>query len=388
MFSKCRYSGKPDSMIPFGSFRIGRIYGIDIEINYTWFIIFALVTAALAFSYFPTVYPSIPPAINLINGFLTSILFFGSVLFHEMMHSIVAMRNGLKISKITLFIFGGVSQMTGEPDTPGVEFRMALAGPMSSFFLSFIFAGIFILSRNLNSQIISAPFGWLAIINFVLAAFNLFPGFPLDGGRVFRATLWYFMKDIKRATLYASRLGQAFAYTLIFLGLLMVFRGLLDGLWLVLIGWFLNNAAQGSYQQLVLRTALEDVKVKDVMNTEVESLSPNTTLSQAVNDFFLKFKKARFPVAEQGDLLGSITLNNIKKVPEQEWDNHQVKEVTEPVSTDKVTEPETGASDALMQMSTGRAGNLFVVENNHLLGFINRNDILRLLRLRTSLKRG
>lgn len=379
------------TMIPFGSIKIGRISGIDIEINYTWFVIFILVAAALAFAYFPTVYPQLPVSVNIINGLLTSILFFGSVLFHELMHSSVALRNGLNISKITLFIFGGVSQMEDEPPTAGVEFRMALAGPLSSFALAMVFGGIwFVLVRAGVSAAFFAPFGWLALINGLLGAFNLVPGFPLDGGRVFRSILWYFFNDITRATRIAARVGQGFAYSLIIFGLLMIFRGFLDGLWLILIGWFLNNAARGSYQQLVLRTQLGETNVKEVMNPNVETVKPDLSLEQVVRDFFMRFKFSRFPVIDQEhNLLGLITLTGVKNVPRDKWETTEVSKIIEPAEKDVIINPDDEALSALMQMSQENTPQLLVIDNNNkLTGLVSRKDIVRLLKVRRRLETG
>lgn len=374
-------------MIPFGSFKIGNISGIDIEINYTWFVIFFLVTAALAFAYFPTVYPQLSVTVNIINGILTSLLFFSSVLFHELMHSSVALRNGLVIRKITLFIFGGVSQMEDEPPTAGIEFKMAIAGPLSSIALAFVFGGIFFLLFSAKvSPAFYAPYGWLSLINGLLGLFNLVPGFPLDGGRVFRAALWAFFKDIKRATKIASRFGQGFAYSLIILGLIMIFRGFLDGLWLVLIGWFLNNAAKGSYQQLILRSQLGDVKVEQLMMKDIEVISPDLNLNQVVEDYFINLKKECFPVAnEQANFIGTISLNDVRSVPKDEWQKTAVKDAAKPASSDRYINSQEEAITALMQMSQENKDQLLVVDDGELKGLITKRDISGLIKIRSRL---
>jgi Zn-dependent protease/CBS domain-containing protein len=374
-------------MIPFGSFKIGRISGIDIEINYTWFIIFFLVAAALAFAYFPTVYPQLSVTVNIINGVLTAILFFASVLFHELMHSSVAQRNGLMIKKITLFIFGGVSQMEEEPPTAGVEFRMAIAGPLSSIVLAFVFGGIFFaLTQAGASAAFFAPYGWLALINALLGVFNMVPGFPLDGGRVFRSILWAWTKDIKKATKIASLFGQGFAYSLIIFGLFMIFRGFLDGLWLILIGWFLNNAARGSYQQLLLRTQLGDVNVEKLMIKDIETIGSDVNLQNLVDDYFVKLKVSWLPVVgDEGKLLGVVSLNDVKAVDQDRWGETLIKEVLQHAPADRIISSKDEAIAALMQMSQENLEQLLVVDEERLVGEVYRKDIVSLLKIKSRL---
>ena len=376
-------------MIPFGSFRLGSIFGIDIEINYTWFIIFGLVTAALAFAYFPTIYPGLPPGITLVMGVFTSLVFFASVLLHELMHSIVAIRNGMHIQKITLFIFGGVSQLTDEPPTPGIEFKMAIAGPSTSLALGVIFGVIaYLFSISGLSAAFFGPFVWLGIINVLLGAFNMVPGFPLDGGRVLRAALWAAFKNMQRATRVAARLGQGFAYSLIILGLVFIFSGLLDGLWLILIGWFLNNAAQSSYQQLQLREVLRGVNVEQIMKKDVEVLPAQTNLREAVDDYFLRSSRATFPVVKdpEGELVGVVRINDVQAIPQSEWQEKEVAQVSKPLPENKKVEPQEDAMGALTKMSEANTDNLLVVSQKRLQGKINRRDIISLIKIKSKLK--
>lgn len=388
-YLKPAYHGYKPPMIPFGSFRIGRIFGISIEVNYTWFIIFALVTAALAFAYFPTVYPGLTVGVSLVMGIVTSFLFFASVLIHELMHSLVAIRNGMKVSKITLFIFGGVSQLTDEPQTPAIEFKMAIAGPGTSFVLGIIFGAIAYGFGALGlSPAFFGPFVWLGIINILLGAFNLVPGFPLDGGRVLRSALWAIFKDIRRATKVAARFGQGFAYFLIIVGLVFIFSGLLDGLWLILIGWFLNNAAQGSYQQLMLRETLKGVDVKQIMKKDVETIPAQTRLREAVDEHFLKSQKAVFPVvtAPAGELVGVVRINDVQTIPQDKWEEKEVGQVSKPLPDEKKIEPKEGVVEALTKMSQAKTDNLLVVTDKQLKGKVNRQDIVRLIKIKSRLK--
>lgn len=377
------------SMIPFGSFRIGKLFGIDIEINYTWFIIFGLVTAALAFAYFPTVYPGLSVGVSVVMGIITSFLFFASVLLHELMHSVVAMRNGMHIQKITLFIFGGVSQLTDEPQTPGIEFRMAIAGPGTSFVLGIAFGVIALGFISINaSPAFFGPFVWLGIINVLLAVFNLIPGFPLDGGRVLRSILWASFKNIERATRVASLFGQGFAYFLIVTGLVFIFSGLLDGLWLILVGWFLNNAAQGSYQQLILRESLKGVNVNQLMKKDVQAMPSQTKLKEAVSDYFLRSNKSTYPVVETptGELVGIVRINDVQSIPQQEWEQREVKQVSKPLPAEKQVNPDEDAMGALLKMTQAKTDNLLVVDKKHLQGKVNRKDIMRLIKIKSRLK--
>ena len=376
-------------MIPFGSFRIGRIFGISIEINYTWFIIFGLVTAALAFAYFPTIYPGLPVGITLIMGVFTSLLFFASVLLHELMHSVVAIRNGMHIQKITLFIFGGVSQLTDEPPTPAVEFKMAIAGPGTSFVLGIIFGGIaYAFNVSGLSAAFFGPFVWLGIINVLLGAFNMVPGFPLDGGRVLRAALWAIFKNVQRATRVAARFGQGFAYSLIILGLVFIFSGLLDGLWLILIGWFLNNAAQSSYQQLRLREILRGVNVEQIMKKDIEVLPAQTKLREAVDEYFLRSSRATFPVVRDpdGELVGVVRIGDVQAIPQKEWGEKEVEAVSKPLAEKRKVEPGEDAMGALAKMSEANTDDLLVVSEKHLQGKVNRQDIVRLIKIKSKLK--
>lgn len=372
--------------LPLSGIRIGSIFGISIEINFTWFVIFALVTLSLSTAYFPYQYPSLSTVSNFILGVITSFLFFGSVIFHELCHSLVAKLNNIPIKKITLFIFGGVAQMSQEPTSPGVEFKMAVAGPLSSLGLAFVFGFIWFMSRALGlSVFVTAPAQYLSIINVLLAVFNLLPGFPLDGGRVLRAGLWSWLKDITAATRIAARAGEIFAYILIFTGFLGVLSQQWGLGWFILIGWFLQQAAQGSYQHLVFERALSHVKVKDIMSKEIETVGPDYTLDQLVNDYFLRFKFGRFPVVRDGELLGIITLHDIKGVPREEWSYKVAQDVLTPLEKVLVVSPEDEAVKALTRMAQGEIGHLLVVERNKLVGLVTRSDIIRLIKVKTEL---
>jgi len=257
------------------SVKLGRIWGIPIGLHTSWFLVFGLLTWTLSTGYFPLEYPHLSPWLHVILGVVTSVLFFGSVLGHELGHAAIALRNRIPVKSITLFIFGGVAQISREPRTPGAEFRIAIAGPLVSFALALFFGGVWLVSRSL--PILAAPGVYLMRINFILAVFNLIPGFPLDGGRVLRAIVWALTKSFRQASQAAAFSGQLIAFGFIGFGIFTIFRGqLLNGAWLVFIGWFLQNAAASTYSQTNLQHAMEGITVGEVMNCDCERVTPLT----------------------------------------------------------------------------------------------------------------
>lgn len=278
-----------------GSLKIATIMGIPIRIHFTWLVIFGLITWALSAFYFPAYVPDLSIAIYWISGAAAAILLFASVAFHELAHSFVALKYRLPIISITLFIFGGVAQMKDEPPTSQAEFRIAIAGPLSSFFLSLFFFAVYTL---VTTQITEALFLYLAQINFILGAFNLIPGFPMDGGRVVRAFIWKRSQDFFYATRKAASYGQKIALFFMFFGIFSIFTGFIGGLWLILIGWFLYSAAQASYQQAGLQETLSGIKVRDIMTKDIVTMPLNITTETSVNEYFLKYGYGGFPILD------------------------------------------------------------------------------------------
>lgn len=368
------------------SFKIGTVFGIDIEINSTWFIVFFLVTFSLI-SYFPAAYPELSTWASVIDGLITSILFFLSVLFHELSHSIVAKRNQLDIKRITLFVFGGVAQMSDEPSSPRVEFKMAVAGPAASYFLALFFGGLFLASRATSLGLgITAPFQYLAFINLALGTFNLIPGFPLDGGRILRAGLWSYQGNLAKATQMAARGGQFFAFGLVFLGVLLFFRAdFLGGIWLIFLGWFLNQAATSGYKQTFLRQALLGVKIEEIMSKNVLLAPANLTLSQLVDDYFLRYKVGRFPVIENGQLLGIVTLRNVKEIPREKWRTTLVRDALKPLNENDFISAEEDVMAAFKKLAQHELGQLLVFNQGKLVGIVTKSDILRLAKFKGEL---
>lgn len=368
--------------------RLGRVFGIEIFISYSWFLIFALVTVSLAYGVFPSRFPGQSSATYITIGLVASALFFASLLFHELSHSLVANRNHIPIKKITLFIFGGMSQMSAEPADPKAEFKMAAAGPLASFFLAAFF---FLLASALAASGLPiqffAPFSWLAEINLLLGIFNLAPGFPLDGGRLLRAVVWRQTGDFDRATRVAARSGQGVALVLIGLGLFLFLFGQIGGIWLVLIGWFLYQSALSGFRQIVIEHALAGIPVKDVMSPDVTTVPPDTTLEDLVNHYFLKHRFGRFPVVSGNDLLGVVTLHDVKDVPHERWPVVRAGEIVEPVEKTMVIKSASTALKALFKMADDEIGHLLVVdEDEKLVGIITRSDLFRVIRVRGELE--
>lgn len=361
-----------------GSLRIATIWGIPIRVHFSWLIIFGLITWLLSTAYFPNAAPQLPVTDYWINGSVAALLLFVSVAFHELSHSFIARRYKMPIISITLFIFGGVAQMRGEPPHPKAEFRMAVAGPLSSFFLSGVFFIAYSLSEN---QITRALFVYLAQLNLILGLFNLIPGFPMDGGRVVRAYLWNRTQNFFYATRKASGYGQKIALFFIIFGFFSIFAGLPGGLWLMLIGWFLYSAAQASYQQASLQETLNGIKVKDIMTKEIVTVHPNMSIDEVVNDYFLRYGYGGFPVVDDGKFLGFITLKEIKDVPRERWKDTTLFKVYAPHDKRWEVSEEDAATKALELMISEDKGRLVVTDRDNVIGLITRNGIARYVQI-------
>jgi len=367
-----------------GSITLGEILGIAIRLHSSWFLIAALVTWSLAGGYFPQEYPGWAAATYWIVGAVTAILFFASVLLHELGHSVLALREKVPVRSITLFIFGGVAQISREPPTAGAEFRIAIAGPLTSLAL----AGLFGLLKVAvpGDAVLAAPAAYLARINLGLALFNLIPGFPLDGGRVLRSLLWGLGANFRSATRWASWAGRGVAFLFILAGVGQMFLGgFLNGLWIAFIGWFLNNAAESSYQQVVLRDTLAGVTAADVMSRECLTVPSDLPLDRLVEDHVLSAGRRCFFIADSGDLQGLITLHNIKAVPSDRRDGFTASQVMTPVDALFRARPDEDLLSLLQRMDEADVNQVPVMDNGHLLGVITREHLLRYMRLRSDL---
>ncbi len=367
------------------TWHIGKIFGIEINIDASWLIIFVLVTWTLAGSQFPTQYPGWSPLLYWIVGIATSILFFASILGHELAHSLIAIQRGEKVRSITLFIFGGVAQITEEPERPLTELLMALAGPLSSLAIAAAFWALWLLTRDVTEPV-AALARYLAIINASLAFFNLIPGFPLDGGRVLRAVIWGLSGDLRAATRAASWLGQGIAFLFMLWGISQVFFGLwLNGLWIAFIGWFLQNAAVSGYRQLMVRDMLRDIQAEDLMTDEFEVVTADLTVQQLVDDYILRHRHHAYPVADEGQLQGIICLHDVRAVPRERWGTTRVSEVMTPREKVLTVSAEDNGNTVLALLNTEDVHQLPVIEDNRVMGMLRRSDIIRYLQLRSEL---
>ncbi len=367
----------------FGRVHLFKVFGIPIRLDYTWFLILALFTWVLASTYYPSMFPEWKPAIHWILGFLSALLLFASVLLHELGHSWVAIRSGIPITSITLFIFGGMARMSRQPPNAQVELRMAIAGPLTSLALG-------VLSLTLAQLFPAAPaaiFSLLGRTNVALALFNLLPGFPLDGGRVLRALLWKKKGDLVWATRISSRAGKIIAVTIIGMGFVSVMRGNIGGIWLAIIGLFLLQAAETAYQQVLFRASLSGIKVRQIMRPDVVVVPPELTINRLVDDYFLKYHYTCFPVVHEGKLVGAITLRNVRHLSRGEWSTTPVKDAMTLLEEIATLEPAEDAVKVLQRMVKDGIGRFPVVERGRVVGILTRRDIVELLKIKTDLGR-
>ncbi len=374
-----------------GSFRIGKIAGIDIYINVSWIIILVLLTVTLATGWFPQLYPGWSTATYWIVGFISSILLFVSVLLHELAHSLVARRRGLPVKNITLFIFGGVSNIEREPTSPGVEFQMAFVGPLTSIVIGIV---CFLLQLPLRGtrlplEALEGILFYLAVTNVLLGVFNLIPGFPLDGGRVLHSIIWKLTGSMRQATRVATISGQIIAYLFIFGGIWLFFIGnYWNGIWLGFIGWFLLSAAQSANSQVMLESELRGVTVGEVMNPKPTLVPANISLQQLVDEYFLPQGLRSALVMQADQLAGLITLSDIRHVPREQWGQVPVGHAMIPLERLHVVQPQQSLNDVLPLMAGRDVNQLPVVQNGAVVGVVSRDAIVHYLEVRRSLGLG
>ncbi|MEM1587848.1 MAG: site-2 protease family protein [Candidatus Bathyarchaeia archaeon] len=369
------------------SIKIGKIMDIEIKLHYTWLIIFFFITWSIALGYARLQYLNLPSIFYWIIGVATAFIVFFSVLIHELFHSLIAKRKGLHVPRITLFIFGGVAEIAEEPKNPSVELKMAAAGPLSSLMVAMVFALGWFSSRLLNlSPLIKAPLQYGFTINLMLALFNLIPAFPMDGGRIFRAIVWKKTNDIVKATRTSALVAEGFSYMFMVFGFIWLFFGaLMNGLWLIFIGWFLKSGAETSLKQTIIAQALGKVKIKDIMSSPVCSVNSNNSLKEIVENCFYKYKHGGFPVVDNGELKGIITLEDLRKIPREDWDKTLVKQVMTPAEKILTVKPDEPALEALIKMSAFKIGRLPVIDRGNVIGIVTRSDIIHAIRTRIEL---
>ncbi|HLU26165.1 MAG TPA: site-2 protease family protein [Longimicrobiales bacterium] len=365
-----------------GDFRLGSVFGFEIRIDFSWFIIFFLILWTFTVAVFPANFPGLSRGAYLGMGVVGALLFFSSLLAHELSHSLVARRKGIPVEGITLFIFGGMARTRMEAEQPGDEFYIAVVGPVSSILIGLLFGLIWWLGTRLGwSTAITGVALYLGFLNIALAVFNLLPGFPLDGGRLFRSLVWKITGDVTRATRIASTGGKWLGYVLVALGVLQVFGGaLVGGLWMVFIGWFLRNAAIVSYEQHLVRLALEGVPAWQIMSRDPETVQPDLTLQALVDDYFLRRRYQAFPVSTDGTPLGIITMHQVKDVPREEWPQRTVAETMTPADETVTVRPEESMVRVLERMEQSGTRRVLVTRNGQLVGIITAADISDWLR--------
>jgi Zn-dependent protease/predicted transcriptional regulator len=361
-----------------GALTLFRVFGIPVRVHASWLIIYGLIAWSLSVGYFPEVLPDVPALTHWVGGFVAALLLFVSVFLHELSHSVVARRHGLPVAAITLHVFGGVSELGREPESPGVEFRMAIVGPLTSFALG----GLAFVAAALvgNRATLAAILRYLSLVNVVVGAFNLVPGFPLDGGRVLRAALWRAKGNLQWATHVASRVGSMIAAALVGLGIVRGLTGeFLGGLWLVLIGLFLRQAAEGSYQQLVVRRALAPLAVRDAMTRAVVSVPADLPLDRVVDEYFWRHHVTSFPVVDGDRLVGILSIHRLSDRPREDWPATRAREAMLPVVDALTARPEDRLSDALDKLSRNGLGRLAVLDGARLAGYLSLRDVLHVL---------
>ena len=359
-----------------GSLQVARVLGIPVYVHFSWFVVFGLIAWTLATGYFPQHYPNLPVTSYWAKGLVASLLFFVSILLHELGHSLVARKSGIAIRSITLFIFGGVARLERDPPDGRTELRMAAAGPAVSLALSALFLGAGSLAR---------PGGTAWAVAHYLALINLVPAFPLDGGRLLRGLLWKSMGKT-RATRLAARSGTLFAYFLIMSGVISLVRGAgISGMWYVLIGWFLKDASAGAYHSARVDEALRGVTAADAMSKDVATLPADVSLAEAAHDYFLRTGYGAYPVVRGNSVVGLLCRRDILKVPAEERERTSVQSAMTPLGERVVVPPGAPLLRAMSKMAESGLGRVLVMEGGRLVGLLTMGSVLRHVRVREEL---
>ncbi len=390
-------------------FKIGKLFGIQIRVDWSWLLIFFLTTWNLATT-FSNAHGNWSPVLRWGIAILGALLFFLSVLAHELAHSLVAQSRGMSVQSIRLHLFGGVSNIQEEPPSPGAEFTMAALGPLTSLIIgTVLLVGVNLTTdmpttRALNPQNLIATlsplqtiFAWLGSVNVILGLFNLIPGFPLDGGRVLRSIFWGITDNLRQSTRWASFIGRGISWLFIFSGISMAFgvripilgSGFVNGLWLAFIGWFMHNASVQGYQQLIIRDILEDVPVSQLMRENPPTISASTTVDSLIHSHIMQSDDHAFPVLEQDRLVGIVTLDDVRAVSRDAWNATSVEDIMTPRDQLSTVSPDACADEALTQLMGIDVRQLPVLDSNgSLQGLLRRRDILKWLQLQDDVSLG
>lgn len=364
--------------------RLGKISGIPVGVNWSVLAIFVLIVWELAELVLPSYSPDSSAIVYWSVGVITTVLFFVSLLAHEASHSVVAKRNGIGVRRITLWLFGGVSELESEALTSGADFRIAVVGPLTSFVFAAIFALLRLMFLQLGSgNVLSSAMGWLAWMNLMLGGFNMLPGAPLDGGRVVRAYLWHRSGDRLRAATAAARSGEILGYVLVALGILEFFTGALAGLWLVFLGWFLLSAARSEENSAVMRSSFAGVHVRDIMTPAPITFSSSATVAELVNGQLQHHRFNSYPlVGPEGQLEGLVTTNRIRHLSSDRWQSTQLRDIACPIADVPKGAPGEPIPDLLQRMEASPDGRALVIDaSGHLVGIVSPSDIARYVQL-------
>ncbi|MGH8874602.1 MAG: site-2 protease family protein [Acidimicrobiia bacterium] len=361
------------------SMRLGSVFGIEIRVDSSWVVI-ALLFAYSFYSFYASQFPGITGGTALVLGAATAVLFFASVLLHELAHSVMARRLGIPVSGITLFLFGGVTQTKLEAEEPGDEFAIAIVGPLTSLAI----AGLFWLVVNGGAGILPTPvrggLGYLGWLNLLLGIFNMVPGFPLDGGRVLRSLVWKATGSLSRATRVAGSSGQVVGAIMIGIGVLQTFRGNLGGLWTAAIGWFLFQAATGASQEVVIRSLLRNVAADDLMTPNPVTVPSSISIAAAVDDFFLRYDHSAFPVMDDDQTTGLITLRSVRQIERDQWERRQVWSAMTPLAETCTVPPHLAMDKVMEKLRDDQTERVLVVSEGLVVGIITPRDVARWLR--------
>lgn len=363
-----------------------KLFNFEIRLDWSWFFLALLITFTLALAYFPSSYPGLSILTYWIMSIIGAIGLFGSIILHELCHSLVGRYYGLPIEGIKLFIFGGIAKMHSEPPNPKAEFLMALAGPIFSLLFGIFFVLLTLLLFKLKFPIaVIGIIAYLATINIIIGIFNLLPGYPLDGGRILRAFIWWWKKDLKLATRIASRIGIAISFALIFLGIMLFMnQDIIGGVWLILLGFFLFQIAKLSYQQLVVKEIFADDPIEKYISSNHVNVTPNITVQQCIDDFFYKTFARFYTVTYHDKVVGCITLESISKLPKQNWLDLQIKDVMQQCPPEIIIDADTKMREIIDKIVSFKMDYFILVRQNKYYATVSRNDLVDIITIKNS----